>query len=182
MKVPAHYKLNRALVAIIAWVANRFTFRSSDAAVDLRRGRIRKILLVRANFRLGDSILASAAVEPFRRCFARAKIDFVGWSATRSLFELLPISRYYGVTRRFPQVCWHYLSLVRRLRRRRYDLAVDLSCSHSALGSFIVGLSGARWRAGLEKKNDRWLNVRLTRPMSRNKYRALPELLAQLDV
>jgi hypothetical protein len=37
---------------------------------------------VRANFRLGDSILASAAVEPFRRCFARAKIDFVGWSAS----------------------------------------------------------------------------------------------------
>jgi heptosyltransferase-3 len=182
VKVPAHYKLNRVLVAIIAWLANHCTFRSSDAADDFRRGRIRKILLVRANFRLGDSILASAAIEPFRRCFARAKIDFVGWSATRSLFELLPICRYYGLTRRFPQACWHYLSLVRRLRRRRYDLAVDLSCSHSALGSFIVGLSGARWRAGLKEKSDRWLNVRVPRPRSRNKYLALPEILSVLGV
>ena len=182
MKLPVHYRLNRILVAVISWIANRCTFRSPDRAVDFRPGRIRRILLVRANFRLGDSILASAAVEPFRRCFAHAKIDFVGWSAARSLFELLPISRYYGITRRFPQVCWHYLSLVRRLRRRRYDLAVDLSCSHSALGSFIVGLSGARWRAGLEKKSDRWLNVRLPRPKSRNKYRAPPELLIKLDV
>jgi len=45
-----------------------------------------------------------------------------------------------------------------------------------------VGFSGARFRAGLRGKRDRWLNIRLPRPAERNKYKSLPALVAALGL
>ncbi|HWO40808.1 MAG TPA: glycosyltransferase family 9 protein, partial [Candidatus Eisenbacteria bacterium] len=58
-----------------------------------------------------------------------------------------------------------------------------VSGSSAALGSFIVGFSGARFRAGIEGRWDRWFNIRLSRPSAVNKYAALhDELLAPLGL
>lgn len=48
--------------------------------------------------------------------------------------------------------------LLQHLRRAKYDLALDVSGSSAALGFFIVGFSGARLRARLRGKWDRWFN------------------------
>ena len=40
-------------------------------------------------------------------------------------------------------------STVNGLRRRKYDLALDASCSSAALDSFIVGFSGAQFSVGI---------------------------------
>jgi hypothetical protein len=61
-------------------------------------------------------------------------------------------------------------------------LAVDVSGSSAALGSFIVGFSAARFRVGLKGQWDRWFNIRLVRPSSLNKYSALPELVRSMGL
>ena len=182
MPLPANYRVNKRISALAMRLMKLGSGRSPDVQADLRREPIRKILLVRGNFRMGDSVLAAPAIFLFRKNFPDATIDFVGSPMSRALFENLPIDRHYEITRRFPDAMWSYFSLVRRLRAFRYDLAVEVSGSQSAMGAFLVGFSGARFRAGLRGKRDRWLNIRLPKSPERNKYKSLPALVAALGL
>ena len=161
---------------------NQLTVRAHDARVDLKKENITRILLVRGLFRLGDAILATPAISLMNHNFPKAEIDFVGPSITKKLFTNLPINRYYEIDRSFPRACWVYPTLLKRLRHRKYDLALDTSGSSAALGSFIVGFSGARFRVGIKGKWDRWFNVRVDRSPSPNKYKNLPQLFASLGL
>ena len=182
MPLPANYRVNKRISALAMRLMKLGSGRSPDLQVDLRREPIHKILLVRGNFRMGDSVLAAPAIHLFRKNFPDATIDFVGSPMSRMLFENLPIDRHYEITRRFPDAMWSYFSLIRRLRAFHYDLAVEVSGSQSAMGAFLVGFCGARFRAGLRGKRDRWLNIRLPRPAERNKYKSLPALVAALGL
>ncbi len=176
------YVLDRTLRAVVMWIMNRVTAPARQRKVYFRREQIRRILLVRSLFRLGDSILATPAIALMRDHFPKASIDFVGPKVTKSLSQGLSIDRYYEIHRSFPRVCWSYLELLIHLRRNRYDLAIDVSGWSAALGSFIVGFSGARFRVGLQGKWDRWFNFRVARPAAVNKYAALPELVTSLGL
>jgi heptosyltransferase-3 len=158
------------------------TAAAREDTVDLHNERIEKILLVRANFRLGNSILAIPAIFLLRKNFPRARIDFVGSPNARSLFQDLPIDHYYQITRRFPHASWAYLFLLKQIRSMDYDLAVELSCSQSALGAFIVGFSAARFRVGSQGRWDFWFNVKVPRAPRRNKYRALPGFFSAIGL
>jgi ADP-heptose:LPS heptosyltransferase len=131
---------------------------------------------------MGDAILATPAILLFRKNFPEAKIDFVGPPVSRMLFKNLPIDRHYEVYKSFPRAGWSYLWLLKQLRDTKYDLAFDASGSSAALGSFIVGFSGAQLRIGVRGKWDRWFNVRLDRPATRNKYHTLPKLVRSLGL
>ena len=182
MTVPLHYRLNKKISGLAMWVLNLATLRSADAQVDLRQRPIRKILLVRANFRLGDSLLATPAILLFRRNFPHARIDFVGSSIAKVLFQNLSMDHHYQIARCYPDAWWPYLRLIREIRSVGYDLAVDVSCSQSAMGAVIVGFSGARLRAGLRGRRDHWYNIRIPRPAEKNKYRTIPALVAALGL
>jgi ADP-heptose:LPS heptosyltransferase len=171
-------KLRRAVNRIMRWVITE----SNEERLDLHKEQFKKILLVRATFRMGHSILAIPAILLFRKNFPQARIDFVGAPVSAKLFGNLPIDHYFSVTRRYPGSAWDYPLLLRQLRSVGYDIAVDLSCSQSAMGSFIVGFSRARFRVGLRGQWDRWFNVRISRPSERNKYRILPAFLRALGL
>jgi heptosyltransferase III len=155
---------------------------SEAKGFDVHKERIERILLVRANFRLGNAILALPVIPIFRRNFPHARIDFVGSPTSRMLLQNLPIDHHYPITRRFPDASWAYFTLLKTLRSANYDLAVELSCSQSCLGSFIVGFSRARFRVGSQGNWDHWYNVRIPRPVDSNKYRALSALIAALGL
>src|SRR5262245_43547660 len=176
------YSLDQIIRSAAKWLLDLVTPRSQEIPLDLNKDRIEKILLVRANFRMGDLVLAAPAISLFRQAFPNARIDFVGAPMSQNLFQNLPIDRHYSISRRFPQAAWDYLVLVKRLRSVGYDLAVELSCSRSAMGSFIVGASRSRFRTGLRGKWDRWYNMRIPRPGARNKYRALSVYLQALGL
>lgn len=149
---------------------------------DVRKENIQKILLARTTFRMGNSILATPAILLFRKNFPHARIDFIGGPISRDLFQNLPIDYQYCITRRFPNASWAYWTLLKRIRSVGYDLAVEVSCSQSAMGSFIVGFSGSRFRVGTEGKWDRRFNVKIPRPPDKNKYKGLPMFLRCLGL
>ena len=151
-------------------VMNWLTPAAPEQRADFRQTEIQRILLVRSLFRMGDSILATPAILLFRKNFPAARIDFVGPRISKTLFRNLPIDHHYEAARSFPKVCWSYLALLKRIRKAKYDLAVDVSGSSAALGSFIVGFSAARFRVGLKGQWDRWFNIRLVRSSPLNKY------------
>jgi len=110
---------------------------------------------------LPDSLLAIPAIFSFRKHFPEARIDFVGAPISAELFKNLPIDNVFTITRRYPGSALDYPLLLRRLRSFGYDLAVDVSCSQSGMGSFLVGFSAARIRVGLKGKWDQWFNFRI---------------------
>ncbi|HKY08120.1 MAG TPA: glycosyltransferase family 9 protein, partial [Candidatus Binatia bacterium] len=105
-----------------------------------------------------------------------------GSPVSQSLFQGQRLNDHYITPRRFPHVLWQYPRLIRRLRGNRYDLAVDVSCSQSGAGAFIVGVSGSRIRAGMAGKWDRLFNLKVAKLRERNKYAKLAALLAALDL
>jgi ADP-heptose:LPS heptosyltransferase len=176
------YRLDRSIRNLVMKAMNAMTPASSDQGMNFRSEQIKRILVVRSLFRMGDAILATPAILLLRDNFPDAQIDFVGSSLSKALFEKLPIDRHFEVYRSFPRASWSYLVLLKKIRETRYDLAFDASGSSAALGSFIVGFSAARLRVGVRGKWDRWFNVRLDRPAAKNKYRTLPELIGSLGL
>jgi ADP-heptose:LPS heptosyltransferase len=176
------YFLNRKLRGVVHRVMSLTTGREKEARLDLRNERLKKILIVRATFRMGDSILAIPAIWSFRKQFPQARIDFVGAPISVELFQNLPIDNHFTISRRYPGSALDYPLLLWRLRSIEYDLAVDVSCSQSASGALLVGFSGARYRIGLKGKWDRWFNVRIAKQSERNKYKVLPEFLRSLGL
>jgi heptosyltransferase III len=177
---PLRYRLDRWIRGMVMRVIKWCTRDRQSANFDAPSAKIRKILLVRANFRMGNVVLALPSVAAFREKFRDAQIDFVGSPVSSVLFQNQPLNHHYVAPRRFPGVIWQYPLLLRRLRANRYDLAVDVSCSQSGLGSFIVGLSGARTRIGLAGKWDQLFNLKIPKLPSNNKYQKLTEFLAAL--
>ena len=72
------YFLDRTFRAGVMWVMNRIMVGAREREPDLRGEDIKKILLVRSLFRMGDSILATPAISLLRQNFPEATIDFVG--------------------------------------------------------------------------------------------------------
>ena len=171
------YRLDRRVRAAAMFLMTRIIPKTAAASVDLRRVKIERILLVRGVFRLGNAILATPAILLFRRNFPNAKIDFVGGSAAKPLFNNLPIDHFYSVFHNYLKASWSYLVLLRELRAQKYDLAVDVSGSSTAMGAVLVGASGARWRAGLVGKWDLWFNLRFPRSSVCNKYQSMTHLV-----
>jgi len=182
MKKVFRYQLNEKIRALATWMTGLVTARSPDEQLDFHREQINKILLVRATFRMGDSILATPAMFLFRKNFPQARIDFVGPAISKILFQNLPINNHYPIYQRLPKSCWAYVPLLKQIRSTQYDVAIDVSCSKSALAGFIVGLSGARFRVGLRGPRDRGFNVRLDRPGEKNKYRNLPAFVRSMGL
>jgi heptosyltransferase-3 len=176
------YSLNQKLRRATHSVMQLLIARSEEQPLDLHHQEVRKVLIVRATFRLGSSVLAIPAILCFRKRFPHARIDFIGAPVSATLFQHLPIDHCFTITRRFPGSAWDYPRLLRKLRSIGYDLAVDVSCSQSAMGSFVTGLSGARSRVGLRGKWDQWFNVRIPRPSERNKYEILLAFIRNLGL
>ena len=121
---------------------------------------VRSVLLVRPNFRLGNVLITSPLVAALRRRFPGARIDYLGGEGTFALLDNLPIDRRHVMSRGFVLRPWRFVALFVRLRRMSYDVAIE-----GAMGSFSGGLytylSGARYRIGVPRGNERLLNVRL---------------------
>ncbi len=174
---PLRYRVDRFIRAVVMRLISGLASSHRYDEFDPHSQTIKRILLVRANFRIGNAILTLPAVAAFRKNFPDATIDFVGSSICRMLFAQQPLAQIYETPRRFPQVLWQYIKLIRQLRANHYDLAVELSCSQSGLGAFVVGLSGARVRAGCAGKWDQLFDLKIAKLRESNKYSKLTDFL-----
>lgn len=181
-KIPFICSFNKIIRTLTIRAISLVTGRIKGEHADFHKNKVEKILLVRTTRRMGSSILATPAIFLFRRNFPHARIDFIGNPTSRVLFKNLPINNHFSINNHFPNFLIDCLSLLNKIRSVNYDLAVDVSCSQSAMGSFIIGFSGARLRVGLQGKWDHWFNVRIPRPAEINKYRVLPKLIGAMGL
>ncbi|HET6629805.1 MAG TPA: glycosyltransferase family 9 protein [Woeseiaceae bacterium] len=121
----------------------------------------RRILLIRPNFRIGNAAISTSLIACFRARFPEARIDFLGTDSTRAVLLHQPVDVCYTVSRRQLLRPWQYVSLVRSLRRNRYDLAVQAG-SGSLTGTLVVRLVGARYTMGRGEDNRRQYHLEVS--------------------
>jgi len=147
-----------------------------DAVRDVRR-----VLMVRPNFRIGNTLIAAPLTLALRQRFPGARLDYLGGDTTAALLAHLPVDAVHLVSRRFVTQPWRFVALFLRLRRLHYDVAIE-----GGMGSFSGGLytylTGARYRVGCRGKADRFLNVRLPEVQTAHAYDTPPAFARLLGV
>ena len=130
---------------------------------------VRRVLLVRPNFRIGNTLITTPLVLALRARFPGARLDYLAGDSTRSLLAHLPIDHVYSVSARQIARPWQFVALFNSLRRQQYDVAVD-----GGMGSFSGGLyaylTGARYRIGGNGSGERFFNVRVAMPRVAHAY------------
>lgn len=113
---------------------------------------IQRILLVALDH-LGDCVITSGMCEPLRRRFPEAQIDVLAGAWTCELFAACPEVNRVFVSRvnRFarPRPAWWWVSVFSwgwRLRREKYDLAIDVRGELPL--ALLTWLTGAPRRLG----------------------------------
>lgn len=137
----------------------------------------RNVLLVRLSAR-GDIVFSSPMVRAFRRTHPRARITWLAESHTKNLIEHHPeldeilvwdrnAWKRLWKERRFGELIREVQAFVAELRKRRFDLAVDMQgLLRSGIMTF---LSGAPTRIGLRPKEGS--QIFMTRVVDRHRNR-----------
>jgi ADP-heptose:LPS heptosyltransferase len=109
-----------------------------------------RILLLRPNHRLGNTLLLTPLLSELERRYPGAEIDLVtGCAAADDVFAgFRQVRHIHQLTRRPGHRPVHLLCTLLRLRHNRYDLAID-STRGSCSGRLLLFLSGARHLLGL---------------------------------
>lgn len=141
----------RHLLALLKRVFKTVQIKKED--VDLKM--VKRILVVRQDSRLGNLVLMTPFLGILRNCFPLSEIDLVVSEGFESILELNPninkiISFEKKKTRLMP---FKYLSFIRKLRKRKYDLAFDVSDGrHFSFNNVLLAaLSKAKYRIGFDR-------------------------------
>jgi ADP-heptose:LPS heptosyltransferase len=106
-----------------------------------KREEIKKILVIKLRA-IGDVLLSTPVLKNLRHNFKDAEIDFLTEPPSREIIEGNPFVDNLIIFDRRDKSLSSFLNL----RRKKYDLVIDLFCNpRSALMTFI---SGARYRVG----------------------------------
>lgn len=149
-----------------------------NETLDVLHG-VRRVLLVRPNFRIGNTLMTAPLVPALAARFPGATIEVLAADTTASLLENLPVDAVHVVSRRFVARPWEFVRLFRTLRGRRFDLAVDGGMG-SFSGPLYARLAGARHRIGWSGAGDRFLTVRLAPARGDHAYDSAPAFSLQL--
>ena len=125
---------------------------------------VHRILVLRPNHRLGNTLLVTPLLSELERHFPGAEVDVVtGCEAAADVFSgFRQVRRIHQLTRRPGHHPLRLLRLLHGLRSSRYDLAIDCARG-SRSGRWLAQWSGARqWLAPpagareLEQANPAW--------------------------
>jgi heptosyltransferase III len=147
--------------------------------------RVRRVLLVRPNFRLGNLVLVTPALGVLRRALPDARIDVLCGAPYAELFACDPaVGETIPVPRDLHRRPRDLARLVRRLRATRYHLVLDGARGSSFLGALFAGLSRGTMRVASETSRYRaFFNVHVPfTPQSSHKVDMLLGLLSGLGL
>ena len=127
---------------------------------------IHRILVLRPNHRLGNILLLTPLLAELRRIFPGAEIDvLVAGNSTKELLHLFSsVHHMHALPQRLVRHPARTIAMVARLRRIRYDLAVDASPnSHSS--HVALALMSSRYRISVPERGDAtWAPLMLSAP------------------
>jgi len=109
-----------------------------------------KILFVRQD-RIGDVLVSTPLFYALKRHYPDAIVDFLLSSNNHAVLTHEPFVRKRWVYRKSIA---NAVSLIRSIRREKYDFVIDLMDNPSTTSTVICALAGGRWNVGLSKENE----------------------------
>jgi len=118
------------------------------------------ILLIRTD-RLGDAVISTPAIARLRERHSTARITLLLGAKNAAAASLIP-----GIDERMvlPVSLPGALTVLRQLRARRCDLAINLLAGGSATAALVTAFVRARWSIGFAGAGDEALSHRIVRP------------------
>jgi ADP-heptose:LPS heptosyltransferase len=138
---------NRRLIEVLFFALTR----TRSAPAPLREQLIRRILVVRPNHRLGNTVLLTPLLLELRRLFPHAEVDVLagGRAGAALLTSFGHVRKIWSIPSRVLRQPFEPLRVLIGMRRRHYDLAID-ACAESQTGRLFTLLSGARFKIGFD--------------------------------
>jgi heptosyltransferase-3 len=108
---------------------------------------IYRILVIRPNHRLGNTVLVTPLLKELETLYPGAAIDIVsaGHAGDLLLSSRFQMHRVFSFHHRIARHLPSSIKLLREMRKSTYDLAID-ACSGSNSGRLLLGLSNARYK------------------------------------
>jgi ADP-heptose:LPS heptosyltransferase len=133
-----------------------------------------KVLFIRQD-RIGDVLVSSPVFFALAQRYPKMTMDILLSPNNIAAIEGLPLFRNRWVYEKTPL---KVISLIKSIRKQRYDVVVDLMDKTSATTTLLTLLSGARWSIGLEKENSYAFDVVV--PLKSQREVHIVERLAEL--
>ena len=115
--------------------------------------------------RIGDVLMTTPAVAAVRKAYPEAHITYLTEKPSHLIFAHNP---HVDEVLCWPKGGWARLALLRRLRKRRFDLAVDFFCNPRS--AMMIRLSGARRRIGFDFSGRRYAYTERVKPGDALRY------------
>ena len=112
--------------------------------------QVKRVLVLRNDNKLGDMLVSSVLFRGLRQLFPQAQIDVVAGKVNACLAEQnADIHRVYLAS----ESVWPLLRCGIRLRKKRYDLYLDLDAAPTLSSLVFLKLLAPRWAFGFNRKN-----------------------------
>jgi ADP-heptose:LPS heptosyltransferase len=152
-------RVRGALRSALSHVLALLRGRSGPARLEFDPATIHRVLVVRMNTRMGNTLFMAPLLTALHEVLPHADIDvLVRYPDAADVLRGLPGLRNVMT---LPHKSWSdprkLFSTARACRANRYDLAID-PVPNSSGGRLGLLLSGARWRLGFDD-SDQWLRL-----------------------
>ena len=156
-------KVEKSGKNLLIWLVSLFVKPEKLDREKIDFSKVRKILLVRQDRRLGNLVLTLPVVSAIRKKFPQIHIGYLADEKFAEVLEMCPeIDEVFVLKRSSFWNPFKFRSLVRKIRKSNFDLAVDLSDENnfSLSNAFLTYLSRSPIRVGYEKaQNKGFLNL-----------------------
>lgn len=137
------YRRNVVRRALMRWA------RSAIVSANIPLHGIHRILVVRPNHRLGNTLMLTPLLAELEMAYPGAEVDVLcaGPAAAEIFASNRMVRNVWSLPRRIVRHPWFSSTLVRQMRTNPYDLAID-PCIGSHSGRMLLMLSRARYKLG----------------------------------
>jgi len=127
VSAPFHVKLRRKIKKLTDRILRFFSPKPSKEKIDKRE--IKKIFVVRINYRIGNMLFTTPLIQQLQREFPDAKIDvMVGAPFTKVLFKgFTNVENVYDFPRKLLKQPLEALRYIAQLRSNEYDVVLNLN-------------------------------------------------------
>ena len=133
-----------------------------------------KILFIRQD-RIGDVLVSTPIFASVKTHYPSAIIDVLLSENNQFVLMNDPLIRKRWIYRKRISIV---ISLLKSIRKEKYDFAVDMMDNPSVTSTFLCLLSGARWNVGITKDNNYVYDIRV--PMLCRRETHIVDRIAQL--
>ncbi|RPI03067.1 MAG: glycosyltransferase family 9 protein [Ignavibacteriae bacterium] len=137
-------QLRRLVIFLLRFIVNRNN--QQTGKIDFNSS---KILFIRQD-RIGDVLVSTPIFQSLKNHYPSAIIDVLLSTNNQFVLENDPLIRKRWI---YKKKAAKIISLVKSLRKEKYDFAVDLMDNPSVTSTIFCLLAGARWNVGIAKEN-----------------------------